>query len=94
MAFFVSACRRPAMIAKARLNSCSVITFACAIAQIPVSISETLHSGDSGGQPEMVGRAGQGVNGVQSPKSHFPCCVIAKFGIIFDGNLRAGKQAQ
>jgi hypothetical protein len=51
----MSACLRPAMIAKARFNSCSVITFACAIAQIPVSISETLHSADSCGQPKMAG---------------------------------------
>jgi hypothetical protein len=43
------------MIAKARFNSCSLMIFACAIAQIPVSISETLHSADSGGQPELAG---------------------------------------
>ena len=54
----LSACRLPAMIATARFNSCSVITFACAIAQIPVSISEILHSRDSDGQPEIAGEGG------------------------------------
>jgi len=32
MAFFLSACRLPKMIVKVRFNSCSVMTFACAIA--------------------------------------------------------------